>query len=142
MPTCWPCVWKNPLAVMSANRMSSGTAPKAIQTSARPILIENRLYMTANNGVCTCVNAETGDEVWKYRLAGNFTASPITANGLIYFCNEEGATTVMRASDQPEVVSINHLAEGMRASPGAADGTLFLRTFNHLYAIHVFDETE
>ena len=55
--------------------------------------------------------------------------------GLLYFCSEEGDCFVVKAADSFEVVSKNHLAEGMRASPSAADGTLFLRTFTHLYAI-------
>jgi hypothetical protein len=53
----------------------------------------------------------------------------------VYFSNEEGVTTVMRAADTAEVVATNTLAEGLRASPAAADGVLFLRTFGHLYAI-------
>lgn len=109
--------------------------PRGNSDLSAQILIGDRIYMTANNGVCVCVNAENGEEVWKHRLDGTFTASPITCNGLICFCNEEGQTTVMRAGEVPEVVSINNLLEGMRASPGAADGTLFLRTFGHLYSI-------
>jgi len=100
-----------------------------------PILIGERMFSIANNGVLSCVNAVNGDEVWKDRLEGTFTSSPITANGLIYFGNEEGDTTVIRAADSFEVVAKNHLAEGMRASPSAANGRLFLRTFTHLYAI-------
>lgn len=100
-----------------------------------PVLIGERLFMIANNGVCVCANARTGEEVWKHRLEGTFTASPLTANGLVYFSNEEGVTTVMRAADTAEVVATNTLAEGLRASPAAADGVLFLRTFGHLYAI-------
>ena len=100
-----------------------------------PILIGERIFSIANNGVLSCVNAVNGDDVWKDRLEGTFTSSPITANGLIYFGNEEGDTTVIRAADSFEVVAKNHLAEGMRASPSAADGRLFLRTFTHLYAI-------
>ncbi len=100
-----------------------------------PVLIGDRIYSIANNGVLTCVNAANGEEVWKDRLEGTFTSSPITANGLIYFSNEEGDTTVIRAADSFEMISKNHLAEGTRASPSAADGRLFLRTFTHLYAL-------
>ncbi|HRA87231.1 MAG TPA: serine/threonine protein kinase, partial [Planctomycetaceae bacterium] len=75
------------------------------------------------------------EEIWKHRIVGTFTASPITANGMIYFCNEEGDCFVVKAADTFELVSRNHLAEGMRATPSAADGHIFLRTFTHLYAI-------
>ncbi len=100
-----------------------------------PVLVGNRIYSIANNGVVSCVNADTGEEVWKGRADGTFTASPIAAGDLLYFCNEEGDTFVIRAGETFEIVSRNHLSEGMRASPSAADGMLFLRTFTHLYAI-------
>ncbi|HQX49738.1 MAG TPA: PQQ-binding-like beta-propeller repeat protein [Planctomycetaceae bacterium] len=100
-----------------------------------PILIGDRIFSTLNNGVASCLNANTGEEIWKHRIVGTFTASPITANGMIYFCNEEGDCFVVKAADTFELVSRNHLAEGMRATPSAADGHIFLRTFTHLYAI-------
>ncbi len=100
-----------------------------------PILIGDRIFSTLNNGVVSCLNANTGEEIWKDRIDGTFTASPITANGQIYFCNEEGDCFVVKAADTFEIISKNHLAEGMRATPSAADGKIFLRTFTHLYAI-------
>ena len=100
-----------------------------------PVLIGDRIYSIANNGVINCVNAETGEEVWKGRADGTFTASPIAAGDRIYFCNEEGDTFVIRAGETFEQIARNRLNEGMRASQAAADGMLFLRTFSHLYAI-------
>jgi outer membrane protein assembly factor BamB len=82
-----------------------------------------------------CLDARSGDEVWKDRIGGTHVASPITANGLMYFSSEEGDTTVIRAADRFEIVAKNHLEEGMRASPAVADGRLYLRTSRHLYAI-------
>ena len=100
-----------------------------------PLLYEGLIYMVTDNGVAICVDAETGNEVWTDRIGGTFVASPIVANGLLYFCNEEGVTTVVKAGREFEVVAKNELDEGMRASPAAANGALFLRTFKHLYKI-------
>ena len=100
-----------------------------------PLLIGDRIFSVLGNGVINCVNAKTGEEIWKDRVEGVFTASPITANGLIYCCTEGGDCYVVNAADSYELVAHNHLAEGMRASPAAADGHLFLRTFTHLYSI-------
>ena len=100
-----------------------------------PILFGNRIYSVLNNGVISCLDSMTGEEIWKDRIEGTFTASPITANGLIYFCNEEGDCFVVKAADSFELISKNHLSEGMRATPSAADAHLFFRTFTHLYAI-------
>ena len=103
--------------------------------SSSPVLVDGRIISTANNGVVTAVDVVTGAELWKGRMDGTFTASPIVANGLVYFCNEEGETWVVRGGPEFEVVAKNRLAEGMRASPSAAGGMLFLRTFTHLYAL-------
>ena len=102
---------------------------------ASPLVIGDRVFMITNTGVAVCLNAATGEEIWKDRVGGTFTASPITANGLIYFCNEEGDLIVIRAADQFELVARNRLKEGMRASPSVANGCLYLRTFGHLYCI-------
>jgi outer membrane protein assembly factor BamB len=102
---------------------------------SNPLLMRDRLFMVANNGIVFCVDIATGKDVWKERLGGTFVASPILANGLIYFSNEEGETTVVRAGDTFQQVSKNVLLEGARASPAIANGALFLRTFGHLYKI-------
>lgn len=100
-----------------------------------PVLCEDRIYFVTDNGVATCVDAATGKEIWKKRIGGDYTASPIIANDLVYFFNDKGKGTVVRASDDYEVVAVNHLNEGMRASPAIAYGALYLRTFGHLYKI-------
>ena len=100
-----------------------------------PLLYEGRIYMITDNGIASCVDAATGEEVWTGRIGGTFVASPILANGLLYFCNEEGETAIVKAGDKFELVAKNRLKEGMRASPAAAHGALFLRTFGHLYKL-------
>lgn len=100
-----------------------------------PVIENGRLFMITNNGVVVCLEPITGEEKWKDRIGGTFVASPVVANGLIYFSNEEGVTTVIRAADKFNVVARNELAEGMRASPAVAHGALFLRTFGHLYKL-------
>ena len=70
-----------------------------------PLLYEGRIYMVTDNGVAICLNAETGEEIWTDRIGGTFVASPIVAGGLIYFCNEEGQTTLVKAGDKFEVVA-------------------------------------
>ena len=108
---------------------------KANSRLAAPLLIEDRIYMITDTGVANCVDADTGKEVWKDRVGGTHVASPITANGLIYFCSEEGDVTVINAGDEFKIVARNHIADGMRSSPSVAHGRLYLRTFGHLYCI-------
>lgn len=102
---------------------------------ATPLLYDGLIYMVTDNGVAICVDAANGEEVWTDRIGGTFVASPIVANGHIYFCNEEGITAVVKAGREFDLASKNKLAEGMRSSPAAANGAIFLRTFKHLYKI-------
>ena len=66
---------------------------------------------------------------------GNYSSSPIYAKGLIYFQNEEGTGVVVKAGKVFEKVATNVLGERTLASFAAGDGTLFIRTEQHLYKI-------
>lgn len=101
-----------------------------------PILVGNQVFQIAANGVGYGVNAESGEELWRARVAGGtYVSSPILANDLIYLMNEEGQGIVARIGETVDVVATNTLSEGMRASPAVSNGALFLRTTNHLYKI-------
>jgi outer membrane protein assembly factor BamB len=107
----------------------------SVPKSASPVLVGNQLYMVNDDGVASCVDAETGDVVWKKRIGGRYWASPIVAGGRIYFLNDEGETTVIEPGPEFKQLAKNTLDDGFMASPAAADGTLFLRTKSHLYRI-------
>jgi outer membrane protein assembly factor BamB len=68
--------------------------------------------------------------------AGRYYASPVAANGHIYFTSQDGAVTVLKAgSQQPVVVATNpKLDERTAATPAIADDTLYVRTEKHLFA--------
>jgi outer membrane protein assembly factor BamB len=85
--------------------------------------------------VASCVEAKTGEPVWSERIGGNCSASPIIANGKIYFCNEEGKTTVVAAGREFKKLAENKLDSGFMASPAVTDNALILRTKTDLYRI-------
>ena len=99
------------------------------------ILKDGLLFMVDDGGIASCVEAKTGAEVWRERIGGNFSASPILAENRIYFCNEEGKTTIVRADRKFERLSENTLPDGFMASPAALGKALYLRTRTHLYRI-------
>ncbi|MBI1903371.1 MAG: PQQ-binding-like beta-propeller repeat protein [Planctomycetia bacterium] len=100
-----------------------------------PVLVGKRIVMVTDGGVLYGLSAATGSELWSKRLNGTFVSSPVVANGLVYLCDEDGRTTVVRAGGTCEVVAENVLSEGMRASPAVAEGAFYLRTRGHLYKI-------
>ena len=100
-----------------------------------PALHEGQIYSLTDNGVLTSITAKTGKELWSGRVGGNFVASPLVANGLIYMFDEEGRGTVAKAGPEFEIVAQNQLTEGGKASPAVADGAIFVRTKKHLYKV-------
>lgn len=100
-----------------------------------PLYDNGVLYMINDQGVAQAFNAKTGKVLWKHRLGGNFTASPILVGENIFIANEEGSTFVFAAGSKFHLIAENKLDEGQYATPAVADGTLYLRTAQHLYAI-------
>ena len=99
------------------------------------MIVGDLLYMVHDGGVATCLDAKTGEEIWSKRLGGNYSASPIVAGGHIYFCSQEGKTTVVRPGPEYQEAAVNELEDGCMASPAVAGQALLLRTRTHLYRI-------
>jgi outer membrane protein assembly factor BamB len=102
------------------------------------VLAGPRLYMVSDNGIARCLDAKTGEQVWQKRLEGKYTASPVCAEGRVYFCSEQGLTTVIAAeadAKQPKVLAENELDGRFMASPAIAGKSMFLRTDKHLYRV-------
>jgi outer membrane protein assembly factor BamB len=93
------------------------------------------IYMATDVGAVTVVDAKDGSRVWQQRIEGVFSASPVAADGKIYFVSENGETIVVRAGRTPEVLSRNDLGERQIASPAVSNGQIFIRTDDHLFAL-------
>ncbi len=111
------------------------TATKGAPHTPSPLLIGDELYTVSDNGFATCLDAKTGKVHWSQRLGGAFSASPLEADGKVYFQNEAGVGFVVRAGTKYELLAKNDLKEKTLASYAAADGALFVRTEKHLYRI-------
>lgn len=99
------------------------------------VYYDGLLYLTNDIGILTCADATTGARVWQARLNGVFFASPVAADGKVYFVSETGETIVVRAGRTPEVIARNDLGERLVASPAIAGGRIFLRSDARLFAI-------
>ena len=104
-----------------------------------PVVSTNRVFVTYTRdkqyeGVRT-FDRQTGKEVWSERIGGNYSASPIYADGRLYFCSEEGKTTVLAPGRVFKKLAENKLTAGFMASPAVTGKALFLRTKTHLYRI-------
>lgn len=100
------------------------------------LVVGDELYMVSDRGVATCLDARSGEEVWQERLGGNFSASPLYADGRIYFQNETGEAFVIRAGRKYELLATNKLTDVRTlASYGVVDRALLLRTDKQLLRI-------
>jgi outer membrane protein assembly factor BamB len=99
------------------------------------LLLDDLLYTVDDGGIASCLEARTGREVWRERLGGNFSASPIATEDRIYFCNEEGRTFVVATGREFKKLAENTLGDGFMASPAVAGRALYLRSKSHLYRV-------
>lgn len=99
------------------------------------LLVGDELYMVSDKGIATCVDAATGTEHWQERIGGNFSASPLFANGRIYLLSEEGEGILLAPEKTFKVLARNKLEERTLASYGVSGNTLFIRSDKHLYRI-------
>lgn len=102
---------------------------------ASPLLVDGLIYTAADESFVTCVDAATGEVVWTERIGGKYAASPIYADGRLYFFDQEGITRVLKPGRKLDILAENKLADGFMASPAVAGKALFLRTRTHLYRI-------
>lgn len=99
------------------------------------LLIGDSIYMIGDTGIAGCIDAKTGEQVWQQRIGGEYSASPVYADGKIWLFSEDGKTTVIKPGKTFELLAENRLDEGFLASPAIAGKAFFLRTRTHLYRI-------
>ncbi len=98
-------------------------------------LVGDLLFGVEDGGVATCWEAGTGEVVWNERLGGNYSASPLAAEGRLYCFSEEGKTVVVAAERNFRRLAENELEDGFMASPAVAGKSLIVRTKSALYRI-------
>ncbi len=108
---------------------------KNVPTRSSQILLGERLFMISDAGVISCVDAKSGLSIWQKRLGGPFSASPLFAEGHIYFFGEDGDVPVIAAADTFQLLATNQLGDGFMASPAVYNNSLILRSRSHLYRI-------
>ncbi len=100
-----------------------------------PIAFGPYFLVVSDRGVASCLQAKTGELVWRERLGGGHSASLISANGLVYFLADKGVMTVVRPGPTFTAVARNELGERAFASPAVSNGRIYLRGEKHLYCI-------
>jgi outer membrane protein assembly factor BamB len=101
-----------------------------------PLVVDGLVYLYREDGIVICMDAKTGEEIYKERTVGGVhRASPLYADGKIFLAARVGVVTVIKAGRKFEILASNDMGEEIASSPIVANGRLYLRTFDALYAI-------
>jgi len=113
---------------------------KGVASVSSPLFYRGRIYVAQDGGRVSCFNAKTGEKFFEQeRLGaeGEYYASPIAANGHVYFSSGRGAVTVIEAGDTFQIKARNSLGEPIHATPAIVDNKLYVRTAERLWAFGV-----
>lgn len=116
-------------------KLTAWTLTRGAPLTPSPLLVGEELYVIADNGIATCLDAATGKEHWRARIGGNHSASPIYADGRIYFLSEEGESVVIAPGKELKVLAKNELDGETLASMAVSGGSIFVRSRTHLYRL-------
>ena len=93
-------------------------------------------YVCSNAGVVTCYEAATGQQIYRERIGGDsYTASPVAADGRLYFVSEQGEVRVIKAGAEFELLAVNEMGDVCMAVPALSGGMLFIRSQHYLFAL-------
>jgi len=101
-----------------------------------PLVVDGLVYLLNKDGRLQCVELSTGDEVYMNRTyTGQHRTSPTYADGHLYFGSNDGHFTVVQAGRDFKIVSTIEMGEAITASAVVSNGTLYIRSYEALYAI-------
>ena len=100
-----------------------------------PVAYGNLLFAWFDRGVVTCLDAPTGEIVWRERIGGDYFGSPVRVGDRLYCISREGEMVVLAAAREFQELARIDLEERSNSTPAIADGVMYLRTVSHLMAI-------
>jgi outer membrane protein assembly factor BamB len=106
-----------------------------VPTRNSPVLVGDLLYLVDDDGMANCLDTKSGQEVWRKRLKGVYSASPVYVDGRVYFFSENGYITVIEPAREYKQLSETRMEGGFMASPAIAGNAFFLRTKTSLYRL-------
>jgi len=112
------------------------TVNEGIGQVSSPLFYQGRIYLVKHGSNVTCYDTKTGDKIYGDRAGPRvyYFASPVAADGKIYFCSLNGVVIVIQAGDKFEILAQNKIGERIYATPALVDGKIYLRTDKNMYA--------
>jgi outer membrane protein assembly factor BamB len=118
-----------------SNSVVDWKCSQGVPNRSSPMLVGDLIFMVSDAGIASCLDAKSGKSLRQQRLDGEYSSSPVYADGRIYFSNQEGQSYVMSADRKFEILATNVLDAGCMASPAVYDKAIYLRTKKALYRL-------
>jgi len=102
---------------------------------ASPVAANGLLFIATSYGVASCFDAVSGELMWEYESPAGFYASPIIADGKVFFLDVDGQMHILSLAKEKSLLGEPKLGEKAVSTPAFANGKIFLRGYDHLYCI-------
>ncbi|HEX2521452.1 MAG TPA: PQQ-binding-like beta-propeller repeat protein, partial [Terriglobia bacterium] len=110
------------------------------------LLYKGVLYLVKRGGIATTLSPKTGEILKQGRIKdalASYYASPVAADGKVFFVSEAGRVAVVKAGGNDwKVLAVNDLGEECYATPAIAGGRIYVRTRRSLYSFGLVDKVE
>jgi outer membrane protein assembly factor BamB len=111
------------------------TTPRGAAYVPSPLAVGKNVFVQADNGAATFLEARSGKAIWNESLGRHHDASPLLVNGLIYSLADDGTTYVVKPKAEFELIAKNSIGEPCHATPAIAGGRIFIRSTSNLWCI-------
>lgn len=97
-----------------------------------PVVRGDRMYLASDDGFASCIEVQTGKQIWFKRIGGNFGASPVLIGDKLLLISLSGKATILKASDDFQKLGEFDLGGPVGATPAYSNGRLLLRVGDEL----------
>ena len=111
------------------------TYGKVVPSRSSSVVVGDLLFMVNDAGIASCIDVKTTDQKWHERFGGDYAASPIYADGRIYFFSEDGRSPVIEPKSEFKLLAENKLGDCFKASPAVVGKAFILRSRTDLYRV-------
>jgi outer membrane protein assembly factor BamB len=102
-----------------------------------PVCYQGRLYTVKNGGLASCYEARTGRVLYqdeRLDAPGDYYASLVAGGDKVIAISQKGVATILAGGDSLKILARNAMGAEVMATPALVQGTLYIRTADHLFA--------
>jgi len=110
---------------------------KAVGYVPSPLLVDDMAFLITDEGIALCLDGNSGETIWKARLGGSFSASPILAGRLVYAVSERGKVFVIQPGSEFRMLTTFDISQPVYSTPVMCGDHVFVRTTSSLICFRI-----